>query len=211
VIGENLLYKVKAALTGPHAPPSRRTPPPPAGAPGGQRANNAGRLARTSRWAARRQYISNHRAEGLSWNSRQALAAHGDASGGGTPAPGWSSNLWSGWGEFPSRPPSTQASPAARLRRRKPGCDRWRPMIVEGSQAKGHVKPDLHLCRRPAAASRWVDGRRDGTVQRCRLPPQQPVPVRLEISEGLRSRRSGLVERTWRESGAPLHDQMARQ
>ncbi|GII26976.1 hypothetical protein Pmi06nite_04180 [Planotetraspora mira] len=27
MIGENLLYKVKAALTGPHAPPARRTPP----------------------------------------------------------------------------------------------------------------------------------------------------------------------------------------
>jgi hypothetical protein len=159
---ENFLYVFKAALTGPHAPPSRRTPPPPAGAPGGQRAKNAGRLARTSRWAARRQYISDHRDVGPSWKCPPGagpLMAMPPA--GGALAPGWHPNircgLWGGWG-CPSRLPSTQASPAVRLLRRKPGCDRWRPITVEGAHAKGHVKPRLHLRHRPAAAPR--SGRR---------------------------------------------------
>jgi hypothetical protein len=93
---------VKAALTGPHAPPSQRTPPPPAGAPGVQRAKNAGRLARTSGRAARRQYISDHKGIGLSWNSRRVPAARGDASGGGHSGSGVVSEhtceLWGVWG-----------------------------------------------------------------------------------------------------------------
>jgi hypothetical protein len=93
-------------------------------------------------------------------------AAHGDASGGGAPAPGWTSNTRAGCGVagvgvHPARH-RPRPSPADRLLRRKPGCDRWRPIAVEGAQAQGHVKPGLmHLRRRPAAAPRWV-GKRDG-------------------------------------------------
>ncbi len=159
---ENFLYVFKAARSRAARAAVTATPPPPAGAPGGRlRTPPDGWRGRVE--AGRRATVQvHHRAVMPGWNSRQCRAAHGDASGGGRSGSGTASNACAGGGVAGAgvhpahhRP---QASPADRLLRRKPGCDRWRPMTVEGAQAEGHVRPGLHLRRRPAAAPRW--GRR---------------------------------------------------